>query len=54
MTRKAKPIRPRKIRRNPHARALGDALFRPRVVRPPDAYRRKPKHRKPQAEEGES
>ena len=50
---KAKPIRIRRLRRNPHARALGDPLYRARVVRPPDAYRRRPKHRKPSAGEEE-
>ena len=33
--------------RNPHARALGSPLFKPKVVKDPDAYRRRPRHRKP-------
>jgi hypothetical protein len=46
MARKAKPLKARKLRRNPHARALGTALFRARVVKRPDVYRRRPKHAK--------
>ena len=38
--------KPRKIQRNPHARALGQSLFRKRVVEKPGVYRRRPKHRK--------
>ena len=38
--------KPRKIVRNPYARALSDALFRKRVVKREDVYRRRPKHRR--------
>ena len=34
-------------RRNPHARVLGEGLFRPKVVKDPKAYVRKPKHPRP-------
>jgi len=34
-----------KIVRNPYARVLGNALFRNRVVKREDVYRRRPKHR---------
>jgi len=47
MARKAKPLKAKKLRRNPHARALGTALFRARVVKRPDVYRRRPKHARP-------
>jgi len=43
---KAKPVRAKGLKRNPHARALRSALFRPKVVKAPDAYVRRPKHRK--------
>jgi hypothetical protein len=33
--------------RNPYAKALGRALFKPKVVKNKDAYVRKPRHRKP-------
>jgi hypothetical protein len=33
--------------RNPHARALGTGLYKPKVVKGKDDYRRKPKHPKP-------
>lgn len=33
--------------RNPHARALGGPLFKPRVVKKKDAYLRRPRHRMP-------
>ena len=46
MARKARPLKVKKLRRNPHARALGTALFRARVVKRPDIYRRRPKHAK--------
>ncbi len=38
--------KPKKIRRNPHAKALGSALYRSRVVKRPGTYIRRPKHRK--------
>lgn len=43
------PKQPRegKPPRNPHARALGSALYKPKVVKGKDEYRRKPKHPKP-------
>jgi hypothetical protein len=37
---------PPKIRRNPLARALAGAKYRPRVVKKADTYKRRPKHRK--------
>ena len=43
---KPKLPKPRKIVRNPYARVLSDALFRKRVVKREDVYRRRPKHRK--------
>jgi hypothetical protein len=43
---KAKPVKARKAKRNPHARALASPLFRPKVVKAPGAYVRRPKHRK--------
>jgi stalled ribosome alternative rescue factor ArfA len=46
VARKAEPIRQKKLRRDPHARALGTPLFRVRVTKKPGAYRRRPKHRK--------
>jgi hypothetical protein len=33
--------------RNPHARVLGNGLFRAKVVKDPKAYVRRPKHPKP-------
>ncbi len=47
------PKRPvvKKIRRNPVARDLATGKFRPRVEKPFDAYRRRPKHAKPPPEE---
>ena len=42
---KPKLPKPRKIVRNPYARVLGNALFRKRVVKREDVYRRRPKHR---------
>jgi stalled ribosome alternative rescue factor ArfA len=44
--------KPKKIRRNPYARALGSPLYRSRAVKGPGTYIRRPKHRK-LAEEGE-
>jgi hypothetical protein len=43
------PKRPggRRTKRNPHARALGGGLFRSRIVKRRDEYRRRPKHKKP-------
>jgi hypothetical protein len=43
---KAKPVRAKGLKRNPHARALASPLFRPKVVKAPGAYVRRPKHPK--------
>jgi len=51
---KPKLPKPKKLRRNPHARALASPLFQSRVVKGPCAYRRRQKHRKPVAGEEES
>jgi hypothetical protein len=53
MTKKTKRPLGRKLRRNPHARALAGALFRKRVVKRKDEYRRREKHAKPVGEDGE-
>lgn len=42
--------KPKKLRRNPLARVLATAKFRNRVVKPVGLYKRRPKHRKPDAE----
>ena len=42
---KPKLPKPKKIRRNPHARALASGLFQSRVVKGPGVYRRRTKHR---------
>ena len=44
---KPKLPKPKKVRRNPHARALASGLFRSRVVKAPGVYRRRTKHRRP-------
>jgi stalled ribosome alternative rescue factor ArfA len=44
---KPKLPKPKKIRRNPHARALASGLFQNRVVKGPGVYRRRTKHQKP-------
>lgn len=51
---KARKILPaRKLRRNPHARALAGPLFRQKVVKlKKDVYRRRTKHQKDEGEEG--
>jgi hypothetical protein len=41
----------KKLRRNPVARGLADAKFRPRVVKAPGTYRRRPKHVVPTGED---
>ena len=41
-------------RRNPHARALGEGIFRVKVVKNPKGYIRKPKHPKPAKTDEES
>ena len=43
---KPKLPKPKKVRRNPHARALGSPLFQSRIVKGPGTYRRRPKHAK--------
>ena len=49
---KSRPKGPsKKLRRNPVARGLADAKFRPRVVKAPGEYRRRPKHVVPTAED---
>jgi hypothetical protein len=47
------PRRPvvKKLRRNAMARVLATPKFRPRVVKPVDAYKRRPRHAKPPIEE---
>ena len=52
MAKRLKRKAPKKLRRNPLARALAGATFRPRVVKAEGVYKRRPKHRKP-AENGE-
>ena len=44
---KPKLPKPKKIGRNPHARALASGLFQARVVKGPGVYRRRAKHPKP-------
>ncbi len=51
---KPKLPKPKKVRRNPHARALASPLFRARAVKGPDSYRRRPKHRRPVAGDDEA
>lgn len=41
MARKIRARKPKKIRRNPLARALGGARYRPRIVKPAKAYKRR-------------
>jgi stalled ribosome alternative rescue factor ArfA len=50
-----RPKRPlgRRLRRNPHAKALANPLFRPRAEKKPDTYQRKSKHPKKESEEPE-
>ncbi len=47
MARKFKIPAPRKVKRNPLARALGNAKYRARVVPKPGAYQRRAKHTRP-------
>jgi hypothetical protein len=42
---------PAKAPRNPHARALGRGPFKAKVEKDPDAYVRRPRHRKPMKHE---
>lgn len=52
MKKSRSPGLPKKLRRNPVAQGLADAKFRPRVVKAPGTYRRRPKHvRPPEPEE---
>ena len=47
---RVKQPQPRKIRRNPLAKALGEGIYRkPRVVERADVYKRRPRHKKPAA-----
>jgi len=46
MKKKRKPLPP-KAPRNPHAKVLGRGPFKPKVEKDPDAYVRRPRHRKP-------
>jgi hypothetical protein len=50
MARRLKKPVPKKVRRNPLARVLASGKFRNRVVKPVGLYKRRPKHRKPDAE----
>ena len=51
MVKKRKTTAPRKLKRNPVARALSSPLFREKVVERPDRPRRRPKHAKPLKED---
>ncbi len=51
---KPKLPKPKKLRRNPHARALASPLFQSRMVKGPGTYQRRPKHNKPVAADEES
>lgn len=42
---------PAKAPRNPHAKVLGRGPFKPKVEKDPDAYVRRPRHRKPMKHE---
>jgi hypothetical protein len=42
------------VKRNPLARALGLGQYRAKATPRPDAYRRKPKHRKARSEADET
>jgi hypothetical protein len=44
MKKSRSPSTKKSLRRNPHARALASPKFRPRVVKAPGEYRRRPKH----------
>ena len=54
LMKKPKLPKPKKLSRNPHARALASPLFQNRVVKGPGVYRRRPKHQKPVAGDEES
>jgi hypothetical protein len=51
MARRVKKPARKKISRNPLARVLAGAKYRARVVKPVGLYTRRPKHRKPAAED---
>ncbi len=51
MVKKRKTTAPRKLKRNPVARALRSPLFREKVVPGPARPRRRPKHPKPLEED---
>lgn len=44
---KKRPPPPPKPPRNPHATVLGRGPFKPKVWKNPEAYVRRPRHRKP-------
>jgi len=46
--------KPKKISRNPHARALASDLFKSRVVKGSGIYRRRSKHPKPPSPDEEA
>ena len=46
MAKRLKRRAPKKIRRNPLARVLAGAKYRPRIVKAVVTYKRRPKHRK--------
>jgi hypothetical protein len=39
------------LKRNPHARALANPLYRPKVEKGRDEYRRKPRYKEPEKPE---
>jgi hypothetical protein len=53
MARKLKVPVPRKLKRNPMARELGSAKYKARIVAKVGVYRRRAKHPKPPADEGQ-
>jgi hypothetical protein len=50
---KKRPPPPPKPPRNPHAKVLGRGPFKPRVEKDPDAYVRRPRHRKRPGQSGD-
>ena len=47
MAKRIRKVAPRKLKRNPLARVLAGAKYRPRVVKKAGLYKRRAKHRKP-------
>lgn len=47
MAKRIRKVPPRKLKRNPLARVLAGAKYRPRVVKKAGLYKRRAKHRKP-------